>query len=131
VTTGVLLLHGSSGTPDLGRTRILEAEGYDVLAPQWFTGKISEIPLESFPLDELAARNDRIAVMGTSRGAEAALLLGTLDERVDVVIAQAPGAHAWAWNEQGRQTSPCLVAPGSAHPHGGRGPRRSPGHFPR
>ena len=104
--TGVLLLHGSSGTPDLERARILEAEGYDVLAPQWFDGRISQIPLESFPLDELAARNDRVAVMGTSRGAEAALLLGTLDERVDAVIALAPGAHAWGWNENGEQTSP-------------------------
>ena len=106
MTTGVLLLHGSSGTPDLARARILEAEGYDVLAPRWFDGRISEIPLESFPLDELASRNDRIAVMGTSRGAEAALLLGTLDERIDAVIALAPGAYAWAWNENGEQTSP-------------------------
>ncbi len=43
MTTGVLLLHGSSGTPDRERVRILEAEGYDVLAPQWFDGRISEI----------------------------------------------------------------------------------------
>jgi dienelactone hydrolase len=106
VTTGVLLLHGSSGTPDLERARILEAEGYDVLAPRWFDGRISEIPLESFPLDDLAARNDRLVVMGMSRGAEAALLLGTLDRRVDAVIAVAPAAHAWAWIENGKQTSP-------------------------
>jgi uncharacterized protein len=105
VTTGVLLLHGSSGTPDLERVRILEAEGYDVLAPRWFDGKISEIPLESFPVDELVARNDRVAVMGTSRGAEAALLLGTLDERIDAVIALAPSAYVWGWIEDGQQTS--------------------------
>ena len=43
--------------PDLDRVRILEAEGYDVVAPQWFDQRISEIPLESFPLDELAKRN--------------------------------------------------------------------------
>lgn len=102
---GVLLLHGSSGTPDLERARILEAEGYDVLAPKWFDRRISEIPLESFPLDELAARNDRLVVMGLSRGAEAALLLGTLDERIDAVIALAPSAYVWGWNEGGHQTS--------------------------
>jgi len=105
VTTGVLLLHGSSGTPDLERARILHAQGYDVLAPQWFDRRISEIPLESFPLDELAARNDRLVVMGLSRGAEAALLLGTLDERIDAVIALAPTAYVWGWNEGGQQTS--------------------------
>ncbi len=105
MTTGVLLLHGSSGTPDLERARILEAEGYDVLAPQWFDGRISQIPLESFPLDELAARNDRLVVMGLSRGAEAALLLGTLDDRIDAVIALSPSAYVWGWIEGEQQTS--------------------------
>jgi pimeloyl-ACP methyl ester carboxylesterase len=91
--TGVLLLHGSSGTPDLQRARLLEAEGYDVLAPRWTV--THEVPLESFPLDELAARNDRLVVMGSSWGAEAALLLGALDERVDTVVAFAPSAYVW------------------------------------
>jgi acetyl esterase/lipase len=105
VTTGVLLLHGSSGTPDLDRARILEAEGYDVLAPQWFDATISEIPLESFPLDERAGRTDRLVVMGVSRGAEAALLLGTVDPRIDAVVAISPSAYIWPWNDGGRQTS--------------------------
>ena len=91
--TGVLLLHGSSGTPDVQRARLLEAEGYDVLAPRWTV--THEVPLESFPLDELAARNDRLVVMGSSWGAEAALLLGALDERVDMVVAFAPSAYVW------------------------------------
>lgn len=100
---GVLLLHGSSGTPDLGRARLLEAEGYDVLAPTWAV--THEVPLESFPLDELA-RNDRVVVMGSSWGAEAALLLGALDERVDAVIAFAPSAYVWGRNlEDGSQRS--------------------------
>jgi uncharacterized protein len=104
VSTGVLLLHGSSGTPDLERARILEAEGYDVLAPQWTVG--SEVPLESFPLDGLAERNDRLVVMGSSWGAEAALLLGALDERVDAVVAFAPSAYVWGrFDEDGRQRS--------------------------
>lgn len=111
MTTGVLLLHGSSGKPDLGRVKILEAEGFDVVAPQWFDDRISEIPLESFPLDELAGRVDRLCVMGISRGAEAALLLGTIDNRIDAVIALSPGAHAWGWIDNApdgttAQTSP-------------------------
>ncbi|HEY3557592.1 MAG TPA: acyl-CoA thioester hydrolase/BAAT C-terminal domain-containing protein [Kribbella sp.] len=93
MTTGVLLLHGSSGTPDVQRASLLEAEGYDVRAPRWTV--THEVPLESFPLDELAG-NDRLVVMGTSWGAEAALLLGALDERVDAVVAFAPSAYVWA-----------------------------------
>ncbi|WBQ06469.1 alpha/beta fold hydrolase [Kribbella sp. CA-293567] len=105
MTTGVLLLHGSSGKPDLDRAAVLRAAGYDVVAPQWFDGPISEIPLESFPLDELADRNDRLTVMGMSYGAVAALLLGSFDERVDAVVAIAPGAHVWGWIGAGEQTS--------------------------
>ncbi|QNE18940.1 acyl-CoA thioesterase [Kribbella qitaiheensis] len=105
MSTGILLLHGSSGIPDLDRARILQAEGYDVLAPKWFDERVSEIPLESFPLDELAARNDRLVVMGSSFGAEAALLLGTVDDRIEVVVGFAPAAHVWAWSENGVQTS--------------------------
>ncbi|MFC6159143.1 alpha/beta fold hydrolase [Kribbella jiaozuonensis] len=92
--TGILLLHGSSGAPDVQRARLLEAEGYDVLAPRWTV--THDVPLESFPLDELAARNDRLVVMGSSWGAEAALLLGALDDRVDSVVAFAPSAYVWA-----------------------------------
>ena len=106
MTTGILLLHGSSGKPDLDRVRILEAEGYDVVAPQWFDQRISEIPLESFPLDKLAKRNDRLVVMGSSRGAEAALLLGTLDDRIEAIVGLSPSAYSWGWIENGRQTSP-------------------------
>lgn len=105
MSTGILLLHGSSGVPDLDRARILTAQGYDVLAPKWFDQRVSEVPLESFPLGELAARNDRLVVMGSSFGAEAALLLGTVDDRIDVVVACAPGAHVWSWIEDGVQTS--------------------------
>ncbi|MEU4293954.1 alpha/beta fold hydrolase [Kribbella sp. NPDC026596] len=104
MTTGVLLLHGSSGTPDIERAQLLKAEGYDVLAPRWTVR--SEVPLESFPLDELAERNDRLVVMGSSWGAEAALLLGALDDRVDAVVAFAPSAYVWGrFVEDGLQRS--------------------------
>ncbi|TDD56193.1 alpha/beta fold hydrolase [Kribbella antibiotica] len=104
MSTGVLILHGSSGVPDLDRARILEAEGYDVLAPAWPVR--SEVALEAFPLDELEDNNDRIVVIGSSWGAEAALLLGALDERVSAVVAFAPGAYIWGRvEEDGSQRS--------------------------
>jgi pimeloyl-ACP methyl ester carboxylesterase len=93
MSAGVLLLHGSSGVPDVGRARLLEAEGYDVHAPRWTV--THEVPLESLGLDDLAQRHDRLIVMGTSWGAEAALLLGALDDRVDAVVAFAPTAYVW------------------------------------
>ncbi|MEU8224651.1 acyl-CoA thioester hydrolase/BAAT C-terminal domain-containing protein [Kribbella sp. NPDC048915] len=92
MSVGVLLLHGSSGTPDLDRARLLAGEGYDVRAPRWTV--THEVPLESLGLDELA-HHDRLVVMGSSWGAEAALLLGALDERVDAVVAFAPTAYVW------------------------------------
>ncbi|MEU4191064.1 alpha/beta fold hydrolase [Kribbella sp. NPDC026611] len=102
--TGVLLLHGSSGTPDFERARVLTAEGYDVLAPRWTV--THEVPLESFPVHELADRCDRVVVVGNSWGAEAALLLGALDERVDAVVAFAPSAYVWGrFLENGEQRS--------------------------
>jgi pimeloyl-ACP methyl ester carboxylesterase len=104
LSTGVLLLHGSSGVPDLDRARLLEAEGYDVLAPTWPVR--SEVALEAFPLDELEDNNDRIVVIGSSWGAEAALLLGALDERVAAVVAFAPSAYIWGRvEEDGSQRS--------------------------
>ncbi|MFI5730567.1 alpha/beta fold hydrolase [Kribbella sp. NPDC051587] len=104
MSTGVLLLHGSSGVPDLERGRLLEAEGYDVLAPAWPVR--AELALEAFPLDDLEDRNDRIVVMGSSWGAEAALLLGALDERVAAVVAFAPTAFMWGRvGEDGTQRS--------------------------
>ncbi|MBB6564551.1 hypothetical protein HPO96_18575 [Kribbella sandramycini] len=44
--------------------------------------------------------------MGSSWGAEAALLLGALDERVDAVVAFAPSAYVWGRvDNDGRQRS--------------------------
>ncbi|MFC0628828.1 hypothetical protein [Kribbella deserti] len=111
MTTGLLLLHGSSGVPHLDRAAVFEALGVDVIAPTWFGPEgVREIALESFGvhLDALASRVDRVAVMGTSKGAEAALLLGTIDPRIDVVIAAAPTSHVWAGvgpGDAGRRSS--------------------------
>lgn len=100
---GVLLLHGSSGTPDTARANLLRSYGVTVIAPRWFGGPgqpagICEVPLESFrpPLDELAAAGDSLIIVGTSKGAEAALLLATIDPRIDAVVAMSPSSHVWA-----------------------------------
>lgn len=68
-----------------------------------------DVPLELFinALDALAPEVDQLAIAGSSFGAEASLLTGALDDRVDKVAAFAPSAVAWAgFNEiEGRFTS--------------------------
>lgn len=110
--TGVLLLAGSSGRVDVGRAEDLGRQGAAVLAIRWFGGPGQQpgpygVPLELFidALDRLAPECDRLAVAGSSFGAEAALLVGTLDDRVSATVAFAPSAHVWAGYGDGRWTS--------------------------
>ncbi len=101
--TGVLVLAGSSGRVDAGRARLLARHGVAAMSIQWFGGEGQppgncEVPLETFTsaLDELASVSDRLAVLGVSKGAEAALLLAVRDPRVAVVAAFAPTHVVWA-----------------------------------
>jgi dienelactone hydrolase len=98
----VLVLHGSSGIRPVHRARVLAGHGYAVLTPQWFGAPglppcISEVPLEGFDvhLDELAELSLPLGVVGTSKGAEAALLLAERRPDIDVVVALAPTAAVW------------------------------------
>lgn len=98
----VLILSGSSGRVETDRARVLAARGAAVLPFQWFGGpgqpaEICEIPLESFTpaLDHLAAQSSNLAVIGTSRGAEAALLLAAGDPRIRAVAALSPSSVVW------------------------------------
>ena len=76
---------------------------------RWFGGPgqspgICEIPLETFTsaVDFLRTSGARrIGILGTSKGAEAALLTAVHDPRVDVVVAVSPTSRVW-----------CNVGPG-------------------
>jgi alpha-beta hydrolase superfamily lysophospholipase len=106
---GVLVLAGSSGRVERERARLLAQQGFTALAIRWFGGSgqppgICEVPLETFTaavdfLQQGGAR--RIGILGTSKGAEAALLTAVHDPRVDVVVAQSPTSRVW-----------CNVGPG-------------------
>lgn len=113
---GVLVLAGSSGRVDHERVRLLARQGVTAVSIRWFGGPgqspgICEIPLETFTaaIDLLAAGGaHRIGVLGTSKGAEAALLTAVHDPRVDVVVALSPTSRVW-----------CNVGPGrdgAGHP---------------
>ncbi|MDN5725864.1 MAG: hypothetical protein L0G99_08040 [Propionibacteriales bacterium] len=77
--TAVLVLAGSSGRVDVSRAELFARHGAVATVMRWFGGagqqpRPYEVPLELFftALDQLAARADRLAIVGTSFGAEAA-----------------------------------------------------------
>ncbi|MFF1299480.1 MULTISPECIES: acyl-CoA thioester hydrolase/BAAT C-terminal domain-containing protein [unclassified Streptomyces] len=106
---GVLVLAGSSGRIERERARILARQGMTAVSIRWFGGPgqspgICEIPLETFTaaVDFLRLNGaERIGILGTSKGAEAALLTAVHDVRVDLVIAVSPTSRVW-----------CNVGPG-------------------
>lgn len=101
--TGVLVLGGSSGRVDTVRAGLFADFGAHALALQWFGGAnqspgICEVPIETFidATDLLLSRGcDRIVFIGTSKGAEAALLASTIDRRINAVIAISPSSVVW------------------------------------
>lgn len=111
--TGALVVAGSSGRVDSGRARLLARHGVLAESVRWFgdAGQHDgpwEIPLETFTarVDDLAAECDRVVVVGTSFGAEAALLTGAHHEKVAAVAAFAPSDVVWAGvRADGTQTS--------------------------
>lgn len=102
-TTGVVVLGGSSGRVDTARAALFANAGTKALALQWFGGEgqfpgIREIPLETFSsaIDYLTSIGcTRIVIVGTSKGAEAALLVAVHDQRVNGVVAVNGTSFVW------------------------------------
>ena len=99
----MIVLTGSGGgiPPSSGPAGGFASRGYAVLALAYFNAErlpatLSNIPLEYFgtALDWLASQPsvdpDRIGVLGHSRGAELALLLGVAYQHLRLVVAVAP-----------------------------------------
>lgn len=100
---GALVLAGSSGRVDSGRAELLARNGVVAESVRWFGGAGQhdgpwEIPLELFidRVQGLTGECDRLLVVGTSFGAEAALLTGAYSRHVDAVVAFAPTDLVWA-----------------------------------
>jgi hypothetical protein len=100
---GIVVLSGSSGRVDIQRGSLFASLGITSLALRWFGGEgqtpgICEVPLETFvrAIDELRQRGCKhIAFVGTSKGAEAALLVAARDDRGEAVIAISPTSVVW------------------------------------
>lgn len=101
---GVVVLAGSSGRVDVARARLLAGLGAVCIALRYFGGEgqppgICEVPLEVFTraTDRLIQEGcARVAYVGVSKGAEAALLIAADDPRVGVVAAMSPSSVVWA-----------------------------------
>jgi uncharacterized protein len=110
---GVLTLAGSSGRVDTDRARLFARHGALAESIQWFCGPSQnagpwDIPIEQFQarVADLRRFCDRILVVGTSFGSEAAMLTGAFTEGVDAVVAFAPSDVVWAGvTPDGEQTS--------------------------
>jgi hypothetical protein len=110
---GLLVLAGSSGRIERTRARIFAEQGITTLAIRWFGGPGQpagpcEIPLETFTaaLDLLATQGvRRLGILGSSKGAEAAMVTAIRDPRVDAVIALSPTAYVWGWSLGGSDAS--------------------------
>jgi dienelactone hydrolase len=112
----VLVLGGSEGgIGDEGAAALLASRGFPALALQYFDGALADVPLERFTraLDWLARRPgvQATAILGTSKGAEAALLVASRRNDLRAVVAYAPSSVAWScicdrdgapsWTERG------------------------------
>lgn len=97
----VLVVGGSEGGQPKGRAAWLASHGYAALAPSYFRcegtpQELQNIPLEYFgqALAWMAQRPEvdanRLAVMGTSRGGELALQLGSMYPAIKAVVAYVP-----------------------------------------
>lgn len=101
--TGVVVLGGSSGRVDVSRAELFARLGATAIALRWFGGEgqvpgICEVPLETFfaATDALVRWGcERIVFVGTSKGAEAALLAAVHDLRISAVVAVSPTSVVW------------------------------------
>lgn len=103
----VIVLAGSGGGFDLDKASVLSRHGFATLAIAYFgipplPSWLHRVPLDYFEaaLAWLAAQpeidSERTGVLGISRGAELALLLGAMIPQIRAVVAYAPSSTAWA-----------------------------------
>lgn len=111
----ILMLGGSEGgLQERGNkmARQLQAAGFSVLYPGYYrtseaTKSFNLVPLETFDeaLAWLKSRKDidsaRIAIIGTSKGGEAALLVASQHPEITAVVAAVPSNTVWQGFDMG------------------------------
>lgn len=120
----VIVLSGSGGGFDLDKAAVLSRHGFATLAlayfgipplPTW----LNRIPLEYFEAalswlsSQLEVDSGRIGILAVSKGAELALLLGTMFPQIRAVVAYAASSVAWA--ASGRDKATGEIIPSWTH----------------
>lgn len=121
---GVLVVGGSEGGMPLRKAAWIASHGYAALALAYFRyddlpQKLAGIPLEyfgsalSWMMRRAEISSEKLAVVGTSRGGELALQLGSMFPEIKAVVAYVPAnvriaaccgdtrvPYAWTWQGQ-------------------------------
>ena len=129
----ILMFGGSEGGLSEGVARdaeALRAEGFHVLHLSFYRYEGQEqnlemVPLERFDraLDWLLARDEvdagRVGIFGTSKGAEAALIMASRRREIDGVVAIVPSSVSWTginWDFDGRVPEASWSLNGAPYP---------------
>lgn len=101
----VVTFGGSEGSPDFSRAVSLAELGYEVYALFFFGQENQQAQLQDVPLEFFGEVTDRIeagsarpgplTVIGSSKGAELALLLAEEYDEIDNVVLFAPTMHSY------------------------------------
>ncbi|MFA5966775.1 MAG: acyl-CoA thioester hydrolase/BAAT C-terminal domain-containing protein [Sphingomonas sp.] len=105
---GILVLGGAEGGSDWADAvaKMLADHGYVAMAQAYFKAPGLPVELQLVPLERFRAGIDRlasdphvdrrrIAIIGLSKGAEAALLVASRDGRIKAVVAGSPSDMIW------------------------------------
>lgn len=126
---GVLLLHGSDGSPMTDRATLLAQRGFTTLALQYFDGpglpeSLEEVPLEyvetaiDWLLEHDRVAGEQIGLYGVSRGGELALLTGSEYSTVGAVVSIAGSGVVWSGiTEDGPTQQSAWSRSGESVPH--------------
>ena len=117
---GVIVIGGSGGGLQEGRAALLASRGFATMALAYFAFEdlpeyLVDIPLEYFEtaIDWMLERSDidgrGVALIGSSRGGEGVLLLGSLFQKVCAVAAFVPSHVVWQGFGGPEGASPCYA----------------------
>lgn len=130
---GVLVLHGGGGPGGYEReyAALLAHHGYAALCVSYFDAPcapdvLSRVPVSLFEQaaewlrSRPAVRDDRVGVVGFSRGGEAALLVGATLDQVGAVVAYVPSGYGFpapTWMDGVDEEGPAWVVDGEPFPY--------------
>jgi dienelactone hydrolase len=103
---GIILLSGSGGGMNTTLAKAFASNGFATLALAYFRypelpGYLEEIPLEYFSgafewmRSHKAVQKSKLGLVGHSKGGECSLLLASLYDEFQAVVAFVPSAYVW------------------------------------